>query len=112
MFQTPESVKARITAYVVPITATTAPVKSFDSLREGAAEARVTRNRNSNAPPIQAMMMRMLLSTLVGPSCCGITKLTPLRAVCDKNWAQSSHFSHPKAIDMESRGEGESWNPV
>ena len=31
------------------MTATTAPVKSFDSLREGAVEVRLTRKRKRNA---------------------------------------------------------------
>src|ERR1700690_4364102 len=46
------------------MTATTAPVKSFDSLRDGAVEVRVTRNRNRIAAHTQAMMMRMLLITV------------------------------------------------
>src|SRR5208283_4915375 len=65
------------------MTATTAPVKSFDSLRVGPLEACVTRNRKSNAAPTQPMMMRMLFSTIVGPRWTPreIKELTPLFAL-------------------------------
>src|SRR5271167_316151 len=63
------------------MTATTAPVKSFDSLREGAVEVRVTRNRKISAATTQPTMMRMLLSTMVRPreTPRGMNELTPRR---------------------------------
>src|SRR5579862_9058780 len=71
---TPDSVKARITAYVVPMTATTAPVKSFDSLREGAVDVRVTTNRNSTATQTHAMTMKTSCSTIAHPLIKGLSR--------------------------------------
>src|SRR5271165_6615154 len=64
------------------MTATTAPVKSLDSLREGAVEVRVTRNRKSKAAPTQAMIMRTLFSTIVHPLGRESRKLTSLSNAC------------------------------
>src|SRR5215471_7556436 len=44
------------------MTATTAPVKSLDSLRAGAVEVRVTRKRKRKAPLTQPTMIRILMN--------------------------------------------------
>src|SRR5579862_3876597 len=80
MFHTPDNMKASSTAYVVPITATTAPVKSFDSLRECAGEVRVTANKKATAPTTHAITIRTLVST-IGPS--KWDKLTPAQTRCE-----------------------------
>src|SRR5215469_5296734 len=45
------------------MTATTAPVKSLDSLRAGAVEVRVTSNRKRMAALMHATMIRTLINT-------------------------------------------------
>src|SRR5215471_7001880 len=45
------------------MTATTAPVKSLNSLRAGAVEVRVTSKRKRMAPPTQVTMIRRLINT-------------------------------------------------
>ena len=50
------------------MTATTAPVKSFDSLREGAVEVRVTRNKKSMAVDLTTPGGRQILHRLVAKS--------------------------------------------
>ena len=45
------------------MTATTAPVKSLDSLRAGAVEVRVTSNRKRVAALTQTTMIRTLINT-------------------------------------------------